>query len=260
MNPKRSPDSLAGRVKMQKFYPAVPASALPKKQELNDTCPGTRAMIDWSGIETVLLDMDGTLLDLNFDNYFWLEHLPQRYAEKHQLSVAHAKDTLYPKFRKMEGKMQWYCVDYWTERLDLDVAALKAEIDHLIAVHPFVIDFLDRLRAQGKNTVLVTNAHHKSLTLKMDRTALHHHIDQIICSHDFGMPKEEPRFWQRLHEHVDYRNETSLLVDDSLPVLRSAQRHGIHHLLAVLNPDSKNPPKDVEEFDAISSFKDIMPA
>ena len=217
-------------------------------------------MIDWSRIETVLLDMDGTLLDLHFDNYFWLEHLPQRYAQKHQLSLDDAKELLYPKFRKVEGKMQWYCVDYWTETLELDVAALKSEIEHLIAVHPYVIEFLDQMHKQGTSTVLVTNAHHKSLTLKMNRTALHNHIDQIVCSHDFGMPKEEPRFWQALHERIAYDRLTSLLIDDSLPVLRSARRHGIGQLLAVSRPDSKNPPKDVEEFDAINSFQDILPA
>ena len=42
-------------------------------------------MIDWDSIDTVLLDMDGTLLDLHFDNYFWTEHLPDIYSRKHQL-------------------------------------------------------------------------------------------------------------------------------------------------------------------------------
>ena len=33
---------------------------------------------DWSCIEVVCLDMDGTVLDLHFDNLFWLEVLPRR--------------------------------------------------------------------------------------------------------------------------------------------------------------------------------------
>ncbi|MCP4043692.1 MAG: haloacid dehalogenase, partial [Gammaproteobacteria bacterium] len=35
-------------------------------------------VINWNSIHTVLLDMDGTLLDLHFDNQFWLEHVPLR--------------------------------------------------------------------------------------------------------------------------------------------------------------------------------------
>ena len=114
-------------------------------------------MIDWKHIDTVLLDMDGTLLDLNFDNHFWREHVPLRYAEKYQLDIEAAKQALFPKFRNAEGTINWYCVDYWSEQLGLDIAMLKQEVDHLIAVHPHVIEFLDRLKTLGKQRALVTH-------------------------------------------------------------------------------------------------------
>lgn len=216
-------------------------------------------MLDWEQIHTVLLDMDGTLLDLHFDNYFWREHVPMRYAEKHAVSVDIAKSKLFPMFRNKEGSIDWYCVDYWSNTLDLDIAMLKAEVDHLIAVHPFVLEFLERVRESGRTLALVTNAHQKSLALKLERTALHNHLDHVICSHDFGMPKETHEFWGRLKTRLDYRNTNTLLVDDSLAVLRSARGYGIKWLLAVQNPDSKSPPREVEEFDAISSFEQILP-
>ena len=216
-------------------------------------------MIDWNNISTVLLDMDGTLLDLHFDNYFWKQHVPLRYAEKNQLHIEDAHDILIPKFRSAEGTMNWYCVDYWSDQLDLDIAQLKAEIDHLIAVHPHVIEFLEAAKAAGKHVALVTNAHQKSLMLKMDRTALTHHFDDIVCSHDFGLPKEEPEFWGKLKQTLDYDKNTTLLVDDTLSVLRSARHYGIQHLLAVLNPDSQAPQRDTEEFQAIKDFRDITP-
>jgi len=216
-------------------------------------------MIDWKHIDTVLLDMDGTLLDLNFDNHFWREHVPLRYAEKYQLDIETAKQALFPKFRNAEGPIDWYCVDYWSAQLGLDIAMLKQEVDHLIAVHPHVIEFLDRLKALGKQRALVTNAHHKSLMLKLERTALHHHLDEIICSHDFGVPKENLDFWSKLHDKLPFDKQRTLLVDDSLPVLRSAHNYGIAGLLAVTKPDSQSPPRRVDEFQAIYDFSDIMP-
>ena len=216
-------------------------------------------MVDWEQIDTVLLDMDGTLLDLHFDSYFWREHVPQRYAEKHDLDLEDAKSTLVPIFRNKEGTIDWYCVDYWSDTLALDIAMLKKEVEHLIAVHPHVINFLQRLRELNKTVALVTNAHQKSLMLKLDRTALHNHIEHIICAHDFGLPKEDRNFWPQLHERLAYDKTRTLLIDDSLSVLRSAKDYGIARLLAVYQPDSKDERRDVEEFEAIEDFDQITP-
>lgn len=217
------------------------------------------ASLAWPEVDNVFLDMDGTLLDLNFDTYFWSEHVPQRYAEKHALTLAQAKDQLYPRFHAVAGTMDWYCLDYWTRQLGLDIALLKEEVDHLIAVHPFVPEFLERARAVGKRVVLVTNAHMKSLELKMERTRLAGHFDAIICSHDFRLPKEDLGFWERLQQREPFNPRRTLLVDDSLPVLRSAQRYGISYLRAVIRPDSRQPPREVTEFAAIGGFDEIMP-
>jgi putative hydrolase of the HAD superfamily len=215
--------------------------------------------LDWSHIDTVLLDMDGTLLDLHYDNHFWLEHVPRRYAEKHALTLEAAKEALRSRYKQIEGTLDWYCVDYWTRELDLDIALLKEEVNHLIGVHPHVVDFLDAVRAQSKRLVLVTNAHGKSLNIKFRRTRLNGHFDAVVCAHDLGLPKEQPTFWDKMQAVEPFTRDTTLLIDDSLPVLRSAQNYGIAHLLAVRNPDSKLPEKDVGEFAAIRSFRDILP-
>lgn len=217
-------------------------------------------MLDWNNITTVFLDMDGTLLDLNFDNHFWQEHVPLRYAQNYGLELEAAKDQLYPRFRKAEGTMDWYCVDFWSQELGLDIAELKREVDHLIRIHPHVIEFLDKVRKNGLRISLVTNAHAKSLNLKMDKTRLGGHFDSIICAHDFGMPKEHHEFWGRLRNKEPFDPHKTLLVDDSLPVLRSAREYGIEHLFAVHKPDTQLPQKDVGEFHAIHSFDDIMPS
>ncbi len=216
-------------------------------------------MLDWNDIDTVFLDMDGTLLDLHYDNHFWLEHVPKRFAEANGLTLAESKAELMPRYKKAEGTLDWYCVDYWSNELGLDIALLKEEVDHLISVFPFVVDFLAALRAQNKRMTLVTNAHGKALKLKMNRTQLGGYFDRLICSHDLGLPKEHDPFWEKLQAIEPFDKKRTLLIDDSLPVLRSARRYGFDHLLAVFHPDSKAPQKEVEEFEAIRSFRDIMP-
>ena len=155
-------------------------------------------MIPWDDIHSVVLDMDGTLLDLHFDNHFWREHLPLRYGERHGLDIHQAREELMPRFQHAEGTLNWYCLDYWSQQLGLDIVQLKREVEHLIAIHPHVVDFLRAVRASGRRAVLATNAHHDSLALKMERTQLGQHLHAVICAHDLGLPKEDPRFWERL--------------------------------------------------------------
>jgi putative hydrolase of the HAD superfamily len=216
-------------------------------------------MIEWKQIDTVFLDMDGTLLDLHFDTHFWLEHVPKRYAEANNLNLEHSKQELFKRYKDIEGTLEWYCVDHWSRELELDIALLKQEVDHLIAVHPHVVDFLDAMRTVGKRTVLVTNAHQKSLALKLDRTKLGGHLDRVICSHDLGHPKESPEFWHGLEQIEPFKKERTLFVDDSISVLRSAEQFGIKWLLMILKPDTKGPIKDAEHFPAINDFSEIMP-
>jgi putative hydrolase of the HAD superfamily len=215
--------------------------------------------LPWAGIDTVLLDMDGTLLDLHYDNHFWQVYVPEKFAEHHGLPPEEAHAECFRRYDAQAGTLNWYCVDYWSEQLELDIVRLKEELAHLIAVHPDVTDFLDALKRLGKRTVLVTNAHRKSLNLKMARTGLAVHFDALHVSHEYGLAKEDPAFWAALGKSEPFDPARTLLVDDSLPVLRSARQFGIRHLCAVHRPDTRLPDKDVGEFSAIRRFADIMP-
>jgi len=216
--------------------------------------------LDWDAIDTVLLDMDGTLLDLHFDNHFWQVHVPRKFAERHGLPSAEAHAECFRRYDAKAGTLDWYCVDYWTQQLELDIVQLKQELSHLIAVHPDVVEFLAALKTAGKRVVLVTNAHRKSLNLKMDRTGLAVHFDAMHVSHEYGIAKEDPAFWAALRRSEPFDPARTLLVDDSLPVLRSAREYGIAHLLAVLQPDTRQPEKDVADFAAIRRFGEITPS
>jgi len=218
-----------------------------------------KPVVDWMQVDTVLLDMDGTLLDLHFDNHFWQVYVPQKFAEQHGLPHAEAHAECFRRYDAKAGTLDWYCVDYWTQQLELDIGQLKQELSHLIAVHPDVTDFLAALRSVGKRVALVTNAHRKSLNLKMDRTGLAVHFDAMYVSHEYGVAKEDPSFWRALQSNEPFDPKRTLLIDDSLPVLRSARSFGIAHLLAVIQPDTRQPEKDVADFAAIRRFGEIMP-
>ncbi len=215
-------------------------------------------MLDWSAIDTVLLDMDGTLLDLHFDNHFWLEHLPKRWSELTGIDEAEARATLRAEYAVLQGKIEWYCLDYWTRRLNLPITALKREISDKIAMREDTPPFLQALQQSGRRIVLVTNAHPDSLSLKVELTPLAAYIDELISTHEFGVTKEQQALWQQLQARLGFDAKRTLFVDDSLPILHAAQQFGIGHLLAVANPDSQQPVRSIDEFPAITDYRDLV--
>ena len=214
--------------------------------------------LPWHAIDTVLLDMDGTLLDLHYDNHFWMEHLPQRYAELHGVSQAMAEMELQPLFERNAGQLQWYCQDFWSTELKIPVRELKLETAHLIALRPDADTFLAAIKQAGKRVILITNAHRDSLSLKLERIELAPYFERLISSHDYGFAKENPQFWDALRADIGFDPARSLFIDDTLPILRSAQNFGVAHLLAVKQPDSKKGPKDTAEFAALGDYRELL--
>lgn len=216
-------------------------------------------MINWNTIDTVMLDMDGTLLDLHFDNFFWLEHLPTMYAstQGHSLEQAHA--DLSRHFNATRGSLDWYSLDYWSDQLQLDIAALKREIRHRIQIRPFTEQFLKHLSAGPQSVLLVTNAHPHALKLKMEEVPIAHYFDQLIVSHDLNAPKEEQAFWQALMALHPFNPARTLLIDDTDSVLQAASDFGIAHLLTLQQPDSQQARTINSKFPGIHHFDEIMP-
>ncbi len=216
-------------------------------------------VLDWSRIDQVLLDMDGTVLDLAFDTYFWRDLLPQHYAQAQGIGLEQARLRLEPHYSGLQGRLEWYCLDHWSRLTGLDVAQLKVTVRQHIAVLPGSRAFLDAVRASGRRLWLVTNAHRHSWQLKMEQTGLAGHFDRIVCAHDFGAPKEDPRFWPALLAQYPFEPERALFVDDSLPVLRTARAFGLGMVLAIRHPDSSQPKRVIEEFAAVDRLEALLP-
>jgi 5'-nucleotidase len=218
----------------------------------------TSPAVDWPAIDTVLLDMDGVILDLRFDNWFWHELIPRRYATMNNMSQAEALALLEPRFRAMRGTIQWYCIDYWTRELDLDIAGIKREALSQVSFLPGAEEFLVKLKASGKRCVLVTNAHPVTLAIKSERIALAEYFDASYSTHLFAAPKEDCAFWPRLAAAEPFVPERTLFVDDSLPVLDAARGFGIAWLRAVRCPDSGRPPQHTGDYAGVDRLADLI--
>jgi HAD superfamily hydrolase (TIGR01509 family) len=209
-------------------------------------------------IKFILLDMDGTLLDRYFDDYFWEHLVPEKYAEKHNITFGKAREELMKKYKIHEGTLNWTDLDFWSIELDLDIPALKEQIKHLIEVHPHVEDFLKTMKRQKKKVFLVTNAHYKTVDLKLKKTRLGKYFDLVLSSFDAGYPKESLKFWKKAEKFLGFDKNRTLFIDDTEEILKTANRYGIKYILYKARSNSKIKPNKSDEFSCIFDFNELI--
>lgn len=217
---------------------------------------GPRQLLE--NCETLMLDMDGTLLDLRFDNYMWLTLVPKAYANRHGLSDSEARKELRFWYERLAGTLDWYCLDHWSDRLDLDVLALHREHRARIGFLPGAKDFLEMVAERDVRVILTTNSHEETLALKAEATGVTEYFDEVYTSHALGYAKEEHGYWESVEVAERLDRETTLFVDDNLAVLESAARYGFGNLLHVTRPDTSQPAREASAFPGIEAVSDLM--
>ena len=208
--------------------------------------------------ETLMLDMDGTVLDLAYDNYVWKQLVPEHYAKATGISIEEARTALFAKYRAIQGDIQWYCLDHWSERLGLDVLELHRGVNHRIGYLPGAKRFLQALREHHVRVLLVTNSHPDTLALKDEVTGLVEYFDAIYSSHQFGYAKERQEFWHALREEENFRSESTLFVDDNAVVLKSAETYGLRMLLEISHPDTSEPARETSDYTGVKGVADLL--
>ncbi|MGL5385070.1 MAG: GMP/IMP nucleotidase [Enterobacterales bacterium] len=215
---------------------------------------------DWHDIDTVLLDMDGTLLDLEFDSHFWLKLVPQALSEQRSIPFDVASKIINDEYLAVQHTMNWYCFDYWCERLDLDIYQMTSEVGNRARLREDTQPFLQALRDAGQRTILLTNAHPHSLAVKVEHTGLDRHLDLLLSTHTFGYPKEDQRLWQAVQQQTGFDPQRTLFVDDGEPILDAARKFGIRYCLGVQNPDSSMASKTFQRYPSMNDYRQLIPA
>lgn len=210
--------------------------------------------ITWHDVDTVLLDMDGTLLDLAFDSHFWQKSVPRALSVKRQISLADAHQLIDREYHSVRQTLDWYCLDYWSERLQLDIYAMLDQHGHRAALRDDTLPFLQALKAAGKQRILLTNAHPHNLAVKLKHTGLASHLDLLLSAHTFGYPKEDQRLWQAVADRTGFDARRTLFIDDSETILDAAKTFGVRYCVGINNPDSDRDTQFFERHPGIADY------
>ena len=212
--------------------------------------------IDWQTIDDVLLDMDGTLLDLHYDATFWLKNVHSIVASLTGESENEIRDRFQKELKRHEGTLAWYCTDRWAEFFGIDLIEAKRQLAHLIRYRPHAKQFLEALRPLPLRTIIATNAHPDVIQLKLDVVPLSTLVDGIVSSHQYGVAKEHPNFWTALFDEYSIDPNRAIFMDDSPRVLDAADRAGVREIVEIRHPNLSEPPRTtwkqgIDDFDAL---------
>ena len=213
---------------------------------------------DWQKIDAVLLDMDGTLLDLHYDTYFWTEYLPLKLSLREDITLAEAQALVVPRLLQQQGTLSFYCIDYWQRIFAMEILALQREIADKITWRAGAWAFLNWLKKSGKKVIMATNAHRATIDMKFDKTGLDDFFHAVSSSHDYGVAKEEPHYWRRFAQDYQINLSQALLIDDNQQVLQAAASMGVAQCLGIRQPDSQRPPVEVGGYPVTDDFSELL--
>jgi len=212
--------------------------------------------IDWRSIDDVLLDMDGTLLDLHYDATFWLNNVHSIVANLTGEPEHIIQERFHRELKRHEGTLAWYCTDYWADFFGIDLIEAKQQLAHLIRFRPHAEQFLNVLNSLPLRTLIATNAHPDVIQLKLNVVPLEDMVDGIVSSHQYGVAKEHPDFWRALFDEYAINPDRALFMDDSSKVLDAADRAGVREVVEIRHPNLSEPPRStwkqgIDDFDVL---------
>jgi putative hydrolase of the HAD superfamily len=220
--------------------------------------PRASSPLNWDGIDDVLVDMDGTLLDRQFDNFFFEEELPRRYAKIHGLSFDASREQLMAMYRSVEGELAWTDLHYWSNRVGIDVVAMHRELQHLIGFLPGAEEFLKAVRRKGKRLIVLTNAHQAGVAVKSAKTGLDRYVDRIVDAFEVGYLKMRSEYWPACRTLVGFDPSRSLYVDDDEACLVAAREYGIATIIHSAKSSSQLPAERSANFMSVEHLPVLL--
>jgi HAD superfamily hydrolase (TIGR01509 family) len=208
-------------------------------------------------IDCMLVDMDGVILDNTYDNNFWQNQIPGVISKNKNISFEDAKRLAIQIFNYKKNTKDWYDVDYWSNMLNVDIEAEKRSSISFdrIQLYEGVTETLNKLKDNFR-LILITNAHRKTLNIKLEKYDLNPYFENMVCAHELYYVKENIQLWYMLKSRFKLDYTKTLLIEDTINNIKVGLSAGISQAV-YLGDESYEDSKKILK---LSSINDIFSA
>ena len=192
-----------------------------------------------NSIDYILLDIDGVILDQDFDNKFWQDFVPNEYAIKNKLDIKRAKLLFQKESDKTKGSIDWYDLHYWEKKFDLDLIAIAKNYADEISLLPKSLETIKKLK-KTKKIIYLTNCDPRLVRVKDEVCNFLQYADGWLSSIEINSIKENIWYWRHAVQTFQLIPHRCLFVDDNYEIVMQAKNAGISSLHAIQPTKSIN--------------------
>ena len=187
-----------------------------------------------AAIQTVLFDLDGTLIDsirLILDSYHHTlatHGIPPRTDEDWLRGVGTPLSVQFAEWRDDLGKLEAMVATYREYNL--------AHHDRMVTVYPGVVAALGAIRAAGRRTGLVTSKNRQGALRGLTLVRLEAMMDVLVCADEVTNPKPHPEPVEKAVALLGADPGTTVYVGDSIHDMVSGRAAGVRTAAALWGP------------------------
>ncbi|WP_300711076.1 HAD family phosphatase [uncultured Brachyspira sp.] len=190
-------------------------------------------MLNNNNIKLLIFDMDGTLIDSAYLNYY------SYYNAFKEFNIELDKDYYYSKcfglhykvFTENILKLNNKLINDKNNELIESIHNLKESIYlenlNLIQIHPFILETLidnNNKKENKKHTALATTASPRGVCGILKEFKLEQLFDLVLTGNDIEKKKPNPEIFYKCMEHFRVKEEESIIFEDSEVGLEAANQ------------------------------------
>ena len=187
-----------------------------------------------AAIQTVLFDLDGTLIDsirLILDSYHHTlaaHGVPPRTDDDWLRGVGTPLSVQFAEWRDDLGKVEAMVATYRAYNL--------AHHDRMVTVYPGVVAAVEAIRAAGRRTGLVTSKNRQGALRGLTLVRLEAMMDVLVCADEVTNPKPDPEPVEKAVALLGADPATTVYVGDSIHDMVSGRAAGVRTAAALWGP------------------------